>query len=78
MGMMRKVTELGGGQWKWKICKSHPIPCPPPKKEIKKEKWIGDKVCRTKDESKFLKLEKDKNEQTVSSMLNLNCLGDVC
>lgn len=35
---------------------------PPQKKEIKKEKWIGDKVYRTKDESKFLKLEKDKNE----------------
>lgn len=48
-------------------------PYPPAKKkEIKKEKWFGDKVCRTKDESKFLKLEKDKNEQTVSSMLSLD------
>lgn len=58
-------------------------PCP--KKTFfngKKEKGIGDKVGGTKGESKvgeskFLKLENDKNEQTVSGALSLDCLGEL-
>ena len=55
----------------------HKPPCPKNIFKGKKEKGIGDKVGGNKGESKFLKLENDKNEQTVSGTLSLDCLGEL-
>lgn len=47
------------------------VAIPPKKKEIKRKNELEIKYVRTKDESKFLKLEKDKNEQTVLKHVKL-------